>query len=65
MREDQWGRVGGRRSTIKLYTDALAEVQKAHLPIHLEEIVLTPLANLITLVKKSMQLAAADAEEEQ
>jgi CRISPR-associated protein Csb1 len=49
-----------KAAAIKLYKDALAAVQKTGLPIHLEEIVLAPSADLITLVKKSMELAAAD-----
>jgi CRISPR-associated protein Csb1 len=49
-----------KAAAIKLYKDALAAVQKTRLPIHLEEILLTPSADLVTLVKKSMELAAAD-----
>ena len=40
-------------------------VQKAKLPIHLAEILLTPTTDLVTLVKKSMEIAAADAGEAQ
>ena len=54
-----------KAGAIKLYTDALAAVQKAKLPIHLEEILLKPSADLVTLVKKSMEIAAADAGEGQ
>lgn len=50
-------------TALKLYVDALAELQKAKLPIHLEEILLTPSADLVTLVKKSMEIAAAEAGE--
>jgi CRISPR-associated protein Csb1 len=50
-----------KSAAIKLYKDSLAAVQKAKLPIHLEEIVLTPSEDLVTLVKKSMELAAAEA----
>ena len=50
-----------RAAAIKLYNDALAAVQKAKLPIQLEEITLTPSDDLVTLVKKSMELAAAEA----
>ena len=50
-----------KAAAIKLYNDALAAVQKAKLPVHLEEIILTPSADLVTLVKKSMELAAAEA----
>ena len=46
-------------AALKLYADALAEVQAAKLPVHLEEVTLTPSADLVTLVKKSMDLAAA------
>jgi CRISPR-associated protein Csb1 len=49
-----------RDTAIKLYQEALAAVQKAKLPIHLEEISLTPSDDLVTLVKKSMELAAAE-----
>ncbi len=48
---------------ISLYDDALAAVQKAKLPIHLEEITLTPTDDLVTLVRRSMELAAAEAGE--
>lgn len=50
-----------KAAAIKLYADALAAVQKAKLPIHLDEITLTPSADLVTLVKKSMEIAAAEA----
>jgi CRISPR-associated protein Csb1 len=49
-----------KAAAIKLYADALSAVQKAKLPVHLEEIVLTPSDDLVTLVKKSMELAAAE-----
>ena len=45
---------------IKLYNDALAAVKTAKLPIHLEEVILTPSDDLVTLVKKSMDLAAVE-----
>jgi len=54
-----------KAAAVKLYTDALAAVQKAKLPIHLEEILLKPSADLVTLVKKSMEIAAADVGEGQ
>ena len=54
-----------KAAAVKLYKDALAAVQKAKLPIHLEEVVLKPSADLVTLVKKSMEIAAADAGEAQ
>jgi CRISPR-associated protein Csb1 len=47
-------------TALKLYKDALAAVQKAKLPLHLEEIVLKPSEDLVLLVKKSMELAAAE-----
>ena len=52
-----------KESAVALYKDALAAVQKAKLPIHLEEIVLTPSDDLVTLVKKSMELTAAETGE--
>jgi CRISPR-associated protein Csb1 len=51
-----------RASSIQLYSDALAALN-ARLPIHLDETVLTPLPGLVKLVKKSMELAAAQVEE--
>lgn len=53
----------GRAEAIKLYKDALAAVKSAKLPVHTEEVVLTPNDDLVTLVKKSMELAAAEAGE--
>lgn len=50
-----------KAAALKLYKDALAAVQKAKLPVHLDEIILTPSDDLVTLVKKSMELAAAEA----
>ncbi len=50
-----------KATALKVYTDALAAVQKSKLPLHLEEITLTPSADLVTLVKKSMEIAAAEA----
>lgn len=50
-----------KAAALKLYADALAAVQKAKLPIHLEEVTLTPSADLVTLVRKSMEIAAAEA----
>ena len=52
-----------KAAAIKLYGDALAAVKDAKLPIHLEEVLLTPTADLVTLVKKSMEIAAAEAGE--
>jgi CRISPR-associated protein Csb1 len=53
-----------KADAIKLYAEALAAVKKAKLPIQLEEILLTPSEGLVTLVKKSMELAAATAGED-
>jgi len=50
-------------AAIKLYSDALAAVQKAKLPLELTEIVLTPTADLVTLVQKSMEIAAVESGE--
>jgi CRISPR-associated protein Csb1 len=54
-----------KADAIKLYAEALGAVKKAKLPIQLEEILLTPSEGLVTLVKKSMELAAATAGEDQ
>jgi CRISPR-associated protein Csb1 len=54
-----------KSAAVKLYSDALAAVQKAELPVHLEEIILTPLAKLVALVKKSMEIAAVEVGEDQ
>lgn len=48
-------------AALKLYADALAAVQKARLPVELDEITLTPSDDLVTLVKRSMEIAAAEA----
>ena len=52
-----------KEAAVKLYKDSLAAVQKAKLPIQLEEIILTPSDDLVTLVKKSMEIAAAETGE--
>jgi CRISPR-associated protein Csb1 len=52
-----------KEAAIKLYRAALDGVQKAKLPIHLEEIILTPTDDLVTLVKRSMELTAAETGE--
>jgi CRISPR-associated protein Csb1 len=52
-----------KTAAIKLYEEALAVVQKAKLPVHLDEIILKPEEKLVTLVKKSMEIAAAEAGE--
>jgi CRISPR-associated protein Csb1 len=49
-----------KTAAIGLYKAALAGVQKAKLPIHLEEILLTPTPDLATLVRKSMEIAAVE-----
>jgi CRISPR-associated protein Csb1 len=51
-----------RAGAIQLYKDALGAV-KARLPIQLEEVLLTPTPDLVTLVRKSMEIAAAEAGE--
>jgi len=52
-----------KADALKLYSEALAAVKKAKLPIQLEEILLSTMDDLVTLVKKSMELAAAAAGE--
>jgi CRISPR-associated protein Csb1 len=52
-----------RAAALKLYKDALAALKAAKLPIHLEEILLTPSADLVTLVKRSMEIAAVQTGE--
>jgi CRISPR-associated protein Csb1 len=47
-------------TAVQLYKDALVAVQKVNLSIETKEIVLTPSDDLVTLVKKSMALAAAE-----
>ena len=49
-----------KAAAIQLYNDALEGVQKAKLPIHLDEIMLTPTPDLVTLVRKSMEIAAVE-----
>lgn len=50
-----------REAAFKLYAAALKAVQAARLPVETKEVVLTPSDDLVTLVKKSMELAAAEA----
>jgi CRISPR-associated protein Csb1 len=50
-------------AAVKLYTDALAALKAVKLPIHLEEVLLTPSPDLVTLVKRSMEIAAVSAGE--
>ena len=52
-----------KAGALKLYGDALTAVKDAKLPIHLDEVVLKPTADLVTLVKKSMEIAAVEAGE--
>jgi CRISPR-associated protein Csb1 len=52
-----------KAAALKLYADALAAVQKAKLPVELDEITLTPSADLVTLVRKSMEIAASETAE--
>lgn len=52
-----------KAGAVKLYADALAAVQKAKLPIHLDEITLLPSDDLVTLVRKSMEIAATESTE--
>jgi CRISPR-associated protein Csb1 len=54
-----------RESATGLYNDALAAVQKAGLPVHLEEILLTPTADLTTLVRRSLEIAATSTTGEE
>jgi CRISPR-associated protein Csb1 len=48
---------------LQLTRDALAECDRRKLPFHRQEIVLTPSPDLLTLVKKSIELAAAEVGE--
>lgn len=52
-----------KAAALKLYKDALSALKDAKLPIQLDEIVLTPSPDLVTLVKRSMEIAAASAGE--
>lgn len=49
-----------RESALQLYKKALAAVQTAKLPIETEEVRLRPADDLVSLVKRSMELAAAE-----
>jgi len=51
-------------AAISLYKEALAAIQKAGFPIELKEIELTPLPDLVTLVKRSLELAASESGED-
>jgi CRISPR-associated protein Csb1 len=48
---------------VDLFGKAQASCVEAGLPLHLEEVVLIPSNDLITLVQKSLELAAAQAGE--
>lgn len=50
-----------RDAALDLYRTALAAVRKAGLPVETNELLLKPSAGLVALVKKSMEIAAADA----
>jgi CRISPR-associated protein Csb1 len=52
-----------KEKATKLYKDALEAAEKEGFPIHIDEIVLTPLPDLVTLVRESMKLAAVEAGE--
>ena len=60
--ESQWFELD-KDAAIALYKEALAAVKAAKLPVASDEIMLTPTDDLISLVKKSMELAAAEAGE--
>jgi CRISPR-associated protein Csb1 len=49
-----------RADALKLYNTALAAVRDTKLPVETTEVVLTPSDHLVTLVKRSMELAAAE-----
>ena len=52
-----------RDSAIDLYKSSLTGLEKAKLAIDVDEVTLTPTDDLIALVKKSMELAAAEGGE--
>ncbi len=51
-----------KAGAIALYAEALKAVQAAGLPVTLEEVTLTPSADLVKLVTKSMEISAALVE---
>lgn len=53
-----------RESAIDLYNEALAAVGAAGLPVETKELTLRPTDDLVSLVKKSMELAAAEGSGE-
>jgi CRISPR-associated protein Csb1 len=52
-----------KEAAIKLYRESLDGVVKANLPIETKELMLTPTEDLVTLVKKSMEIAASETAE--
>ena len=54
----------GKQDAVKLYEAALAAALAAKLPINLEKIVLTPSDDLVMLVKKSLEIGAAEVSSE-
>lgn len=54
-----------KEDAVTLYAAAVAAVEKAKLPLDLKELVLTPSADLVTLVKKSMELKAVEGDGEE
>ena len=54
-----------KNAALHLYKVALESVKSEHLPIELSEVVLKPTDDLVLLVKKSMELAAIGASEEE
>jgi CRISPR-associated protein Csb1 len=49
-----------REQALDVYRKAVSACEQAGLPFHKDEIVLTPSEDLVKLVKKSMELAAAE-----
>jgi CRISPR-associated protein Csb1 len=47
-------------AALKLYADALVAVRQAKLPVHTDEVVLTPFEGLVELVRESMKMSAAE-----
>jgi CRISPR-associated protein Csb1 len=58
--EPDWEFELSREAAIRLYRDALAAARDARLVIDTKEVVLTPSPDLVTLVRKSMELAASE-----
>lgn len=53
-----------RAGAIQLYNDSLVAAQKFKMPIHLEEITLQPEDKLVSLVRKSLEIASSESGEE-